>query len=444
MDYDDLVEQFIDSAGAGVGDGDGEGINEGTIEGINEGSNERSSSSSNGTSSVNSNSSGITGNPSTTTTNLTTNTTTTNLTNNPLNIHKTQMTAIWRERDLRRKMFTLEYVKRRNSRISTNLTAANKPPPTNVHSNSGLQERRRQILNLSGGGRGEMIPCRVEIDHDGYKLSDVLLLEEGCTGEAIDLLAGQLTSEYDLPMEPFSGVLSKFLREQVDEFGVFKQTLAAQPIPFAQLPPVAMRVDIIVGLTRLQDRIELALDCEQSAVVSLVNGYSVSELNSDELQGFKPLLLHSLLEQLLMWRKALVFGGWHRDYRTGALKFHDSEVGAVIQEAQSVFGAGTMRRHPSYFTSFTPTVTILSPGELDKIESSRERESRRKRRTQVAPVKGFKQSTQPLLNMLTGSIKSPPRTLATPTSYRGSLHRIVQSKLVDEDEGGVRTKRSRK
>lgn len=317
------------------------------------------------------------------------------------------------------------------------------------------QERRRRILNLAingggGGGGGELIPCRIEVEHDGYRLSEVFLIEEGTGPEAIDLLAAQMTSEYDLPAEVFTGLLNRFLRDQVDEFSVFRGALAGTPVPFSELPPIPMRIDIIVGLTRLQDRIELSLECESSAVAALAQEYSAPGLSREDLEQFRPLLLHSLLEQLLMWRKAVVFGGWHRDPRTGALKFHDPEVLLVLQEVSqnNNINAGpagaTVRRHPAMFATFTPAVTQLTPAELDKIESSRERESRRKRRTTSAAAAASAasksgRSQAPLaVNMLTGSIKSPPRTLPTATSYRGSLHRIVQSKLlVDDDDSSV-------
>ena len=32
-----------------------------------------------------------------------------------------------------------------------------------------------------------------------------------------------------------------------------------------------------------------------------------------EKEFFGPLILHNLLEQLMLWRKAIVFGGYHRD-----------------------------------------------------------------------------------------------------------------------------------
>ena len=415
MDYDDLVDQFIEHD-----------------------SNSKSDCSNNSNNNNNNN------NTVTTPTSITTASTSTASTaasTLPVAIHKAQLSALRRERDLRRKMFTLEYVKRRNATIASSLqtpsSAPSKPPTTLTLANPATQERRRQVLNLAlnASPSADLIPCRLELDHDGYKLSDVLLLEEGCSAEAIDLLAAQLTTEYDLPADPFTPVLSKFLREQVDEFGVFKQALAATPIPFAELPALGMRIDIIVGLTRLQDRIELALNCGFDDLTALVKHYSVPELSAEELKPFKPLLLHNLLEQLLMWKKALVFGGWHRDARTGALKLHDPEANAAMHESNVT----AVRRHPSAFSAFTPQVTALSPAELDKIESSRERESRRKRRTQAPPsLKGSKQLT-PLVNPLTGSIRSPPRTLPTPTSYRGSLHRVVQSKLVDDDESGSGT-----
>ena len=382
-------------------------------------------------------------------------------------IHHSQLTSLWRERDLRRRMFTLEYVKRRNATLLSQTTLPVPPASTTTTTtiappSAANAERRRRMLALSLERTGvELIPCRIEIEHDGYKLSEVFLLEaegsnvNGSDGansqsagtpnntpsqQAIDLLAAQVTAEYDLPADPFTGLIAKFLREQVDEFSLLKQDLSSNPnspntsnLPPA-LPAVPLRIDIIVGLTRLEDRLEIDLLAPCSTLAALVSEYSVTGLSATELAPFRPLLLHNLLEQQLLWRKAILWGGWHRDPRTGALRFHDPDVQAQLP------ASSTIRRPHSLFDTFSPSVTQLTPASLDRLEASREREGRRKRRTKPAlPGSGKSAAVAAsVVNLLTGSVRSPPRTLPTPTSYRGSLHRVIQSRLlVDDEEAGA-------
>lgn len=280
----------------------------------------------------------------------------------------------------------------------------------------------------------ELVPCRLEVDYDGYKISDVLLVGEGETGEGLELIAGQLCVDYDLPTSPFAALFARLLREQMEEHGAYRSALAAagSTTPFVEMGPVMLRLDIIVGVTRLEDRVELSLD--PATTTSAVLAQLAASYADLLPPAFRPLILHNLLEQVLMWRKAVLFGCFHRDARTGALRFHDPDLAGLFNDSAAALSIAlpTVQRHPAHMSTFTPVVTTLALDDLDRLEASRERESRRRRRTgNVAPpAKGVPAA---IPNNLSGSLRSPPRTLPTPTSYRGSQHRITTSRLADTD-----------
>lgn len=381
-------------------------------------------------------------------------------------IHWEQVRIGLVNRDLKRKMVLLEGIRERNRKYlnqsKTNNFNFNVGEQivqgANYHINVTLsQERRRRVINCFNFNNNnntststnkteeevtsssELIPCRLELDHDGYKLSDILLLSEGISQEGLELISLQLCLDYELPPESFTSSITRILKDQIEEWGIYRGALQGTDVPFEEIGPVILRLDIIVGLTRLEDRIELSLDpktTDTQTIRNLVKEMKIAGSTDKEFEPFKPLILHNLLEQLMMWRKAIVFGGYHRDPRTGALKFHDGDVAVLLNDSSS-FAPPTMKRHPAHVSTFTPMFYNLSIEEWDRIESGRERENRRKRRT-VLTGKASNIKNIGIVNNLVGTVRSPPRTLPTPASYRGTLHRIQSNKkslLNDNDDG---------
>lgn len=331
----------------------------------------------------------------------------------------------------------------------------------------GIQngEKRRRILKIvPAGEEDELIPCRLELDHEGYKLSEVLLLPSNSDQppDTLSSLSAQLCQDYDLPVDSFQPAISRCLKDQVEEWHVYQGAMEGmkEALPFEEIGPVPVRLDIIVGLHRLEDQLEVDLNPAASNTdtmrrfVAALRSPDERVLPEGEYSAFRPLILHNLLEQLGLWRKAIVFGGYHRDPRSNNLKFHDGDV-AVLLNDPSPAPATSVRRHFAHTNTFTPILSTLALEELDKIEAGRERESRRRRRTgatvPVANPTAAKRSVTgasagasvAIANNLTGTVRSPPRTLPTPTSYRGSLHRIQLNNNSD-DEAAAPRKRGRK
>lgn len=355
-------------------------------------------------------------------------------------------------------------------------------PSTTATDTTTMDTRTETDSNTSNTTSMELIPCRLELDYDGYKLSDVLLLPSNPTPSmaVLDSISSQMCQDYDLPADIFQGAISRCLKDQVEEWHVFQGALEGMKVPFEEIGPVPIRLDIIVGLHRLEDRLELSLDPKEGNTENmkrLVDGMSSPDLRvlkESEYMAFKPLILHNLLEQLMLWRKGIVFGGFHRDVRSNNLKFHDGDVAVLLNDPPSKAAAPSVRRHFADTNSFTPILSVLTVEELDKIEGGRERESRRRRRTTnitgnagtagVGVLSGKRSannhltsaaaaassiSSQSIVNNLTGTVRSPPRTLPTPTSYRGSLHRIQQNNNGNESDeeqrgGSGQRKRGRK
>ncbi len=134
---------------------------------------------------------------------------------------------------------------------------------------------------------------------------------------------------------------------------------------------------------------------------------------------FIPAISIDIHEQVYLLRRALLQTGFHRDTETGQIsKLNDPDLAELV----ALFSSTTItNRDPTRLDEFTPLVSILEPGELDRLEISRDRDVRRKRRQAKA------KKVEAL------SVRSPPKTLLTPLEYRGSTHR--QLKLVDDNDG---------
>lgn len=134
---------------------------------------------------------------------------------------------------------------------------------------------------------------------------------------------------------------------------------------------------------------------------------------------FIPAIVTDIHEQVYLLRRSLLQTGFHRDQKTGQLgKLHDQD----LAELTAVFSTCTpFSRDATRLDEFTPLVTILDPIDVERMEQSRDREARRKRRQAKA------KKVESL------SVRSPPKTMLTSLEYRGSLHR--QLKLVDDNDG---------
>lgn len=134
-----------------------------------------------------------------------------------------------------------------------------------------------------------------------------------------------------------------------------------------------------------------------------------------------PTIAIDIYEQVYLLRRGLLQTGFHRDPQTGQLgRIQDPDLAELI----AVFSSATLiHRDATRLDEFTPLVTILDPAEIDKMEQSRDREARRKRRQAKA------KKVESL------SVRSPPKTMLTPLDYRGSIHR--QLKLVEDNDGEV-------
>jgi hypothetical protein len=318
-------------------------------------------------------------------------------------------------------------------------------------------ERRRRILRTKSAKdeNEELIPCRLEFDHVGYRLSDVFLLSSSGGAEECESIATQICLDFDLPREPFQAAIGRSIRDQVEEWNVFVGALQGMEIPFEEIGPIVLRIDIIVNLHRLEDQLEVSLDprdcntATMKAFIKTLKSPDTQILGNDGFEAFKPLILHNILEQLMLWRKSIVFAGFHRDARSNALKFHDPDLAIILSHGSSNNQKHiSARRHFAHTNTFTPILTSLTAEELEKIEAGRERENRRKRRTAPSSSSTANTtissssskrantaiSTSTIANNLIGTVRSPPRTLPTLTSYRGSKHRITSNNNNSDEE----------
>lgn len=402
---------------------------------------------------------------------------------------KLHMKNLIQSRQQSRQIIQLNRVKERNKNFAEVFKTSGNNVSGGYSYSFGNSEKRRKILRDEGSNEvqsegneadntineqdsttttttstsasTELIPCRLELDYEGYKLSDVFLLPSTPppTQKILDSISNQLCQDFDLPADLFRPAIAKCLKDQVEEWHVYQGALEGMKvIPYEEIGAVPVRLDVIVGLHRLEDRLEVSLDPKDSNTETMrefvMNLKSPDErvLPESGYAAFRPLILHNLLEQLMLWRKAIVFGGYHRDPRSNNLKFHDGDVAVLLNDPPTNKNSGNngVRRHFADTNSFTPILSLLTVEELDKIEAGRERESRRRRRTIVTTATNTNNSKKAgnaaaiIVNNLTGTVRSPPRTLPTPTSYRGSQHRIQQTATGSDDESTAPRKRGRK
>ena len=361
--------------------------------------------------------------------------------------------------------------KNMNTNTNTN-TNNNNSTSTEMDIDKSNDEENISTSNNKMSNFNELIPCRLELDYDGYRLSDVLLLSSSTRNTSqqkeIEAISTQMCQDYELPMEPFQAVIVRCLKDQLEEWDVYQGAMEGMKIPFDEIGAVPLRLDVIVGLHRFEDQLEVSLDPLQSTsevmleFVKALQSPDERVLSKTDFISFKPLILHNLLEQLMLWRRAIVFGGFHRDGRSNNLKFHDGDVAVLLNDVNSLsVQPSSVRRHFAHTNTFTPILSTLTIEELDKIEAGRERESRRRRRTtgviNSGPISGKRAINNTttsmttstasstgtiglIVNNLSGTVRSPPRTLPTPTSYRGNLHRVRT--LSQQQQSSIITKES--
>lgn len=298
--------------------------------------------------------------------------------------------------------------------------------PTTYH-----DDRRRTITTLGiTASERELIPIKLDIDTDGYKLRDTFIWNINEQGLTMEEFASITCRDFDLPPAIIAPLIVKSIQTQVDENREAASLIRnAGGIESLIGIRALIKLDITVGFLQLNDQFEWDLGDTTTDIESFSKHYCTELALAPE---FETAIVCDVMEQLNHLRRAMLLAGFTRDETTGAVKVSDPDLQPLLLPPIK-----NIRRDPNSLNDFSPLLTEIDPLELERIELSRDREARRKRRQ----VRGRRAESWTV---------EVPKTIRTPLSYRGSLHRVM-SKLEDDEtsetgarSGSGRARRSRR
>lgn len=301
-------------------------------------------------------------------------------------------------------------------------------PPHNDKAIGGRRAiRREEILDNSRiGGEEDLlrgldlclakVPVKVDLEMDGYKLRDSLIWCLNDPSLSVDEFASITCEDFELPAAVMAPLIAKAVQEQLADYQDYLNMLRMMGglKEFVGIRGL-VRLDITIDGLSVVDKFEWDLGEARNDPEAFAASYA-KELALPA--QFVPAVANDIHEQVYLLRRSLLSTGFHRDPATGSLgKIQDPDLAELV----AVFSAATtLNRDATRLDEFTPLVTILEAPDLEKMEQSRDREARRKRRQAKA------KKVESL------SVRSPPKTMLTPLEYRGTMHR--QLKLAEDGD----------
>lgn len=279
-------------------------------------------------------------------------------------------------------------------------------------------------LAVPAEASGDLLPIRLDLETDGYKLRDAFLWNT--SGPMTPEAMGQVTcADFDFPTSLFSPLIAKAIRDACAEWSEYTAMVRAVggAEHFNGITGI-IRLDMIVGLLQVQDRLEWDLGSGTKMEPESFARHYAYELALP--QEFIPIIAFDIREQVYNLRRGLLVTGFQRDTQTGQVRTHDPDLAALLAPLPG-------KRDPTRMADFTPKIIELTAADYERIEISRDREARRKRR----------QNRTSRRDLIGGLLRSPPRSMPTALSYRGSLHRAVIEND-DEVEAAPKSRRKRK
>jgi hypothetical protein len=303
------------------------------------------------------------------------------------------------------------------------------------HPVSHIERRPAVTLTWTPKHRSEPVPIRLDLDMDGYKLRDTFLWDLHDEAFSPEEFAELTCRDFDLPSSTVAPAIVKSIQQQLQEHREAANILRnAGGLEALAGIRALLKLDITIGLLQLTDQLEWDLGEKDNDAGKFAANY-VRELALPN--EFITAITNDIMEQVSHIRRALLLVGYSKD-SSNTVRPHDPELQPLI--LPPLKGA---RRDPNTLNEFTPVILELDPVEVEKIEQSRDREARRKRRQ----TRGRRPDGS---SMASWTLISPPKTILTPLSYRGSLHRMLNR--IEDDDGTdtaasrtlTRSRRSRK
>lgn len=297
----------------------------------------------------------------------------------------------------------------------------------------GARRRGEAPLGVRAAGAPDLLTIRLDIDTDGYKLRDTFVWNAG--PEAGDTLtmerfAAMTCRDFDLPPAIFIPLIVRSMTAQVEEHREARVVLRnAGGVAALRGIRGLIRLDVTVGFLQLTDSLEWDLGEERNGPAAFAESYCRELALGGE---FVTAVANDIREQVEHLRRALALVGFTRDPTTGAVRAHDPEVQTLILPPVR---KGHSRRDSNALNDYSPVLTEYEPAELERIEQSRDREVRRKRRQTRG--RAAREASATGVSIGSWTALEVAKTMRTPLSYRGSLHRVISRMAEDGDEGGT-------
>ncbi|PIA13346.1 SWI/SNF-related matrix associated protein, partial [Coemansia reversa NRRL 1564] len=204
------------------------------------------------------------------------------------------------------------------------------------------QAQRREIL----------VPIRLDIDADGYRLRDTFTWDLNNELIAPRQFAMCLCSDMELPAESFVMLIVQAIDEQLDDYARYAQAFDEDELR------VVIRIDIIIGHIALRDQLEWD-------VAPLLRPLRVAHVLCAEKRlggDFETSIAHAIREQLYAYAKSFLLAD-------------DMELARTVLPPVT-----TVIRDTVHSQTFSPLIAHLHTVDAERMEKDADREIRRKRR----------------------------------------------------------------
>ncbi|KAI9264917.1 hypothetical protein BDA99DRAFT_462505 [Phascolomyces articulosus] len=326
------------------------------------------------------------------------------------------------------------------------------------------KEIRFRLDQLIEQGKKEdkLVPIRLEIEIDGYKLRDTFTWNMNETLITPDQFAEIMCEDLQLPTAQFAPLIARGIKDQVEDYylhagstvleedgsdngrdyiSLLEDSKVGKELPVVKQESVEVedaskskrrrnpelrmliKLDITVGNRALLDQFEWDIACPRN------NAEEFAEKLTNELGlggEFRTAIAHSIREQAHSYVKSLILVG--HEFNGSPILDDDLRQSFLPALRSSIRDNDIVER-------FTPAILELTDAEIDKIEKDRMREARRKRR-QARGRRGIVlPDREPLKTFRTG-VAVPPDQDGGDDTY------LVNVGMINGSSGGHNTRGS--
>lgn len=219
----------------------------------------------------------------------------------------------------------------------------------------------------------QLVPIRLEFDleKDKFKLSDTFVWNNNEKLITLERFVSMLMEDYQFKNPLYTNTVLQSVKEQLSEYLPIVSNPSSRSIPLQDIR-IPIKLDITIANNQLVDQFEWDLtntDNNPEEFASVM----VAELSLST--EFVSLIAHSIREQCQMFVKALYTTGYQFD----GTPVEEEEIKRfLVPNIQT----GYVKRQKNSLSVYTPSVMEINSNELERLDKDKERESRRKRRTQ--------------------------------------------------------------